>query len=112
MKVREGGVPTSKPGIDAGLGPQIEAFAVDLAGTAWRTKPEREWTPVERAAYERWAREELAEIAERSKRGEQTPIGFMTHEEGLNAVGEFVRITLKLDTGESLSRDDVACRPF
>jgi hypothetical protein len=82
---------------------ELQDMAGQLAGAAWRTKPEREWTPVERAAYDRWAGEALAEM----RAGEYGPVRVMSHEEGENAVGEFVRFTVRFD-GDSLGPDDAS----
>jgi hypothetical protein len=79
---------------------ELQDMAGQLAGAAWRTKPEREWTAVERAAYDRWAGEALAEM----KAGEYAPVRVMSHEEGENAVGDFVRCTVRFD-GDSLGTD-------
>jgi hypothetical protein len=83
---------------------ELESLARDLEGAGWRTKPMSQWTPAERAAYQRWAD---AVMADHRKHPGRLDVRLRTVDDP-EAIGEFVRVTLTIDAPTLDRHRDVA----
>jgi hypothetical protein len=72
---------------------ELEDLAACLEGDGWRTKPQSQWTPAERRAYERWAAEQLTDWPKTSR-----PVNIRVRtRDDPEEIGEVVRFTLTFD---------------
>lgn len=97
----------------------LKDLARDLVDSGWRYKRKRDWTREERAAYQRWSKQERErEAAEGRARGEPATFVVLTYEEARALdrweaehdepphAPEPFRFTLEFDRAVEMPHDD------